>query len=103
MKLRVILFISSYLLSSFAYSFDLTGQEIDVIGAHDGQTMFLTLKSGELNANQCLYSIVYCPVTNPECKAMLSIALTAKTTKSLVSLGINKNADNSCTLWKIAF
>jgi len=86
-----------------AQAADLVAQQIDEIGAHGGQTMYLTFKSTDLAASyQCLYGVLYCPASDLECKAMLAIALTAKSTASTVTASFNKDpATNVCVLTNI--
>lgn len=100
-KASALLFI--LLVSFSAHSIELFEQEISSIGAHTGQTMYFLLKSDALKTNQCKFEVMYCPSTNNDCKAMLSIALAAKTTKSKVYIAFNKEADNTCNLWNIRF
>lgn len=81
-----------------------SAQQIAAVGSHAGQTMYFSLQSTVLVDNQCAYGFVYCPITQPECEAMLSIVLSAKVTQSKsVDIDVNKGADNICTLYNVRF
>lgn len=77
---------------------NLVNQEINTIGAHDGNVMFFTVKSNEVADAGCNFSVVYCPETKQYCKSLLSLAIVAKSTSAKVDLALVKDAGNGCTL-----
>jgi hypothetical protein len=87
------------ILSSFSHADTSFGnEEISTIGSHDGNTMFLTVKSNSLANMGCNYSVVYCAESRPTCKSMLSLAMVAKSTGAKVDLAVTKDATNGCNL-----
>ena len=73
---------------------------INTLGSHDGETFFFTLKEG-LSVN-CLYGVIYCPASNPDCKSRLAVALTAKAMNRPVEVRYDQDPSSSmCNLWMI--
>ena len=87
-----------FLASSSSGATELFNQEIHEIGSHTGQTIFMYLKSSALRDNGCMYEVLYCPSSNQDCKSMLSIALTAKTTASKIYVNFVKGTDGKCIM-----
>jgi hypothetical protein len=104
MKLFYTAMVALSLNSFSAQAVELFDQQISSIGSHGGYTMYFYLKSDALKTNQCKYEVMYCPVGNPTCEPMMSIALAAKTTDSNnVYLAFSKDADGICTLDNVRF
>ena len=97
MQVRLIA-LAMLVVSFSSNSIEIFEQEINSIGSQIGQVMYLYLKSDALKENQCKFEVVYCPIDKKECNAMLSIALTAKTTASKVYIAFERNSDNICNL-----
>ena len=102
--MKKILLILLLLKLSTSHAIEIQNQKISRIGSHNGQTIFLYLESNELTNHGCAYSVLYCPSSNPDCKSMLSIALTARTTQSnSVYFAFDKDANNMCNITHISF
>jgi hypothetical protein len=100
-----ILFTIFVVLVSFpSYSFEHFNEKIARIGVQNGGLMYMLLESETLKISNCNFSAVYCPLNGHEngCNAMLSIALTAKTTSSKIYLTFDKDIEKKCTLTNIS-
>ena len=102
--MKYLILVAMAVLSFSIHAIELNNQEIAKVGAHNGQTIFMYLKSSALTTNGCLYSVLYCPSTNQDCKSMLSVALAARAIQSKeVYVAFTKDASNQCIMTHISF
>ncbi|WP_390593098.1 hypothetical protein [Simiduia litorea] len=101
--MKYLMFLLALFLSLKIQAIEVADQEIESLGAYTGQTIFMYLKSDVLAQSGCVHQVLYCPSSNPDCSAMLSIALAAKTTSSKIYLSCQKNTSGQCIMDHIKF